>query len=485
MKTPIISFFVLLFLVSAPSFGGNTNEGHSIKVTIKNIPEGSKFQLCYYYGEKQYIKDSAKTNKKGELIFEGSEKLDQGVYMLVFPNQTYFDFLMDDTQHFTLETDSSRKEYINKMKVKGSKENELFFDYQRFMLKKQKEAEPLRELYRTISKENNDSLKLVQEKLAAMGEDVKIFQKELKKNNPNSFVTKFIKSMEDPVIPEAPLLPDGKKDSTFAYRYYKAHYFDNFDLADDRMLRTPIFHNFIKKYIDNVTVPLPDSINASLDLIIEKSKPNHEVFKYLVWYFTYTYETSKYMGMDAVFVHLVDKYYKTNQVDWLDSAQLAKMTTASDGYKRVLIGKQAPSLNLKDTTGKYIGLYDIKARYTVVVFWDHGCGHCKKAIPVLSEQYKTKLKEMDVEVYAVETENKPEEWKKFIRDNQLEWINVHETDDYYRAFAKQSYNINSTPMIFVLDDKKSIKAKKVDPEQIANIIEMLEKEKESKAKNNK
>jgi peroxiredoxin len=481
MKKPILSFFVSLFLVSTIAFSGN-DDGYSIKVTIKNLPEGTRCQLCYYYGEKQYIKDSAKANKKGEVIFEGKEKLDQGVYLFVPGNQTYFDFLVDGPQHFTLETDSARKDYINKMKVKGSTENELFFGYQRFMLKKQKDAEPLREQYKTITKDNKDSLKLIQDKLAAMGEEVKTFQKDLIKNNPTSFVTKFLKAMEEPEIPEAPLLANGKKDSTFAYRYYKAHYFDNFDLADDRMLRTPIFHSFIKKYIDNLTVPLPDSINASLDVMIDKAKPNKEMFKYLVWYFTYTYETSKYMGMDAVFVHLVDRYYKTNQTDWLDSTQMAKIITASDGYKRVLIGRQAPSINMKDSTGKYIPLYDLKAKYTVVVFWDHGCGHCKKAMPILSEQYKTKLKDMGVEVYAIETENQPEEWKKFIREHEFNWINVHETDDYYRAFAKQSYNINSTPMIFVLDEQKVIKAKKVDPEQIVNIVEMLEKEKEQKAK---
>jgi peroxiredoxin len=471
----------LLLLFSLQTFSASDTAGYEIKIVMKKLGEGKKIELCYYYGEKQYIKDSAKVNSKGEAIFKGKEKLPQGVYLIVPPNRTYYDFLVEETQHFTLETDTS--DYINKMKVKGSAENELFFNYQKFMVKKQKEAEPIRDKYKTISKNNKDSTKLLQDQLNKLGEEVKTYQKDLMTNNPKSFVTKFLKAMEEPVIPEnPPLLPNGKKDSTFAYRYFKAHYFDNFDLSDDRMLRTPIFQNFIKRYIDKLTVPLPDSISASCDDLVARTKSNKEMFKYMVWYLTYTYETSKYMGMDAVFVHLVENYYTKGQAYWLDSAQQAKIWNAAMAAKPLLIGKQAPSLNLKDSTGKYISLYDLKSKYTVVVFWDHGCGHCKKAIPILSNLYDSILHNRGVEVYAVETENNPTEWKKFIQDHHLKWINVHETDEYYLAFAKRNYNVTSTPLIYVFDENKVIKAKKVDSEQIANIIDMIDKEKEAKEK---
>jgi peroxiredoxin len=129
-----------------------------------------------------------------------------------------------------------------------------------------------------------------------------------------------------------------------------------------------------------------------------------------------------------------------------------------------------------DTTGKYVSLYDVKANYTVLIFWDHGCGHCKKEVPKLAELYK-KLKEKGVEVYAIETEDKPEEWKKFIRENKLNWINVHEPDQYRRAVTKKIYDIYSTPVVYLLDENKIIKAKRIDTEQLGNFIEALEKEK--------
>ncbi|MBA3705010.1 MAG: TlpA family protein disulfide reductase, partial [Bacteroidetes bacterium] len=132
-----------------------------------------------------------------------------------------------------------------------------------------------------------------------------------------------------------------------------------------------------------------------------------------------------------------------------------------------------------DTTGTYKELYAVKSKYTVLIFWDHDCGHCKKEVPKLAELYK-KVKAKGVEVYAIETEDKPAEWKKFIRENNLNWINVHESDAYKRAVTKKIYDIYSTPVTYLLDENKIIKAKRIDVEQLGNFIDILENEKSNK-----
>lgn len=469
---------LLLFLIPASLFAGEPQPGYNIKIVAKGIPEGSTCLLANYYGEKQYIKDSAKVIK-GEVVFKGETKWDQGIYLFVPPSKRYFDFVMDEGQHFSLEADTA--DYIKTMKVKGSEENKIFYEYQTFMASKQKQIEPLREQLKKVKAK--DSTKTIQDKITAIDEEVKSYRNNLQKEHPKSFVAKLMKAMQDPEIPEAPILANGKKDSTFAYRYYKAHFWDNIDFSDDRMLRTPIFHPKIKQYMEKLTAQGPDyvdSINASADYIIGKAKANQEVFKYVVYWLTYNYESSNIMGMDAVFVHLVEQYYVTKQAFWVDSTQLYKITNRAYTLKPLLIGKKAPFINMPDSTGKYVPLYDLKSKYTVVIFWDHGCGHCKKEIPKLVEQYNTKLKAKGVQVYAIETEDKPDEWKKFIKEHKLNWINVCEPDEYKRAVTKKIYDIYSTPVIYLLDENKIIKAKRIDSEQIANIIEMLEKEKEKK-----
>ncbi len=473
--TKTLSAFTLLS--SAIVFAGNP-EGYNIKITAKGLKEGDKCLLANYYGDKQYIKDSARANAKGEVIFKGTEKYAQGVYLFVPPNKNkYFDFIMDEGQNFSLETDTL--DFVKNMKVKGSDENKFFYDYQNFMSSKQKQVEPLRAKYNSFKK-GDDSLKFYQDKLTTIDKDVKDYKINFIKNNPKSFVSKLFRTMEEVEIPEAPILSNGRKDSTFAYHYYKTHFFDNFDFSDDRLLRTPIFGNKIKQYMEKLTPQTPDSINISCDYLVTKARANKEMFKYIVYWLTFTYEDSKIMGMDAVFYHMVDKYLPES--DWVDSTHREKMKDRIRTIGPLLIGKKAPGINMPDSLGKNVSLYDIKSKYTVVIFWDHGCSHCKKEVPKLVEAYNTKLKAKGVQVLAVETEDKPEDWKKFIRDNKMNWLNVHQPDEYSRAVTKKIYDIYSTPVIYLLDENKTIKAKRIDSDQLDGLIDMLDKEKDKNKK---
>jgi peroxiredoxin len=479
MKT--ILKLTILFVIFSSALYAEETKGYELKFTVKGLKEGSNCILAHYHYNFQLKKDSVTSNAKGEFVFKGEDKYPEGMYLIIFPkasaNKKYFDFVMDAGQHFSLETDTV--DYIKNMKVKGSEENKVFFEYQHFITKQQKQIEPLREQFKKV-KNNKDSAKLLQDKMSVIDKDVKAYKNNVLQANNKMFIAKLLKATDEPEIPESPIMPDGKKDTLFPFRYYKAHFWDNFDFSDERMLRTPIFHPKIKQYLDKLTVQMPDSINVSVDYLIEKGKAHPEVFKYLVNLLVYEYESSKRMGFDAVFVHIVERYYLTKQVTWLDSTRMYKVSERAYILKPLLIGKKAPAITMKDTTGKTVPLYDVKGKYTVVIFWDYACGHCKKDIPALHDLYKTKLKAMGVEVYAVETDSGVKEWKKFIRDHNLSWINVIEEDDYKRAVTKKFYDIYKTPIMYLLDENKIIKAKHLDNDQLVNFIEMLEKEKNKK-----
>jgi peroxiredoxin len=479
MRAIILFLFIIIF--SSSRISAIETRGANIKFTVKGLKEGTNCILAYYYYGNQPKKDSVTSNANGEFVFKSDDKYPAGIYLVFFPKarpgKQYFDFVMDAGQNFSLETDTT--DYIKFMKVKGSEENKNFFEYQNFVSKEQKLIEPLREQKNKI-KDNKDSTKMLLDKMAAIDKEVKDYKLNFIKTYPKTFVAQIFRAMQEPEIPEAPLLENGKKDTTFAFRYYKTHFFDNIDFSDERLLYTPVFYPKIKQYVDKLTPQnpeKPDSIITSVDYIIEKGKANAEVFKYLVNLFVYEYESSKIMGMDAVFVHLVDRYYNSKQVTWVDSARFYKVAERSFILKSILLGKKTPPIVMQDTTGKAASLYDVKAKYTVLVFWDYGCGHCKKEIPKLSELYKKKLKALGVQIFAIETEDNLKEWKKFIRENQLNWINVIEPDAYKRAYTKKIYDIYKTPYIYLLDENKVIRARQIDEDQLEKMIDRLESEK--------
>jgi len=455
---------ILVSTVTTLSIAGGDN-AYNIKFKIKGLPKDSLCYLANYYGEKQYIQDTAKSGPDGQLVFTGKEKLKGGIYLLVLPKKKYFDFLVDQVQDFTLETDTA--DYVKNMKVKGSEDNKNFYEYLGYIAVKQKEVEPLQALMKK-SKNNKDSTKMISEKISRIDKEVKAYKINFAKQHPKTLLAQIFNGMSEPEIPEAPKLANGRVDSSFAFKYMRAHYWDNYDFSDERLLRTPILYNKMKNYMDNMTYPMPDSLNASADLIIAKAKANQEVFKYVVYWITYTYETSQIMGMDAVFVHMAEKYYMTKQAFWVDSTQLSKITQRAMTLKPLLLGKYAPNLTMKDSSMNDHTMYDVKAKFTILYFWDYGCSHCKKATPKLLEYYH-KAKSKGVEVFAVGTETNAEEWKKYIKENKLDWINVY--DPYYQTGFKKTYDIYSTPVIYILDENKKIIAKRLDVEQIDGLIE--------------
>ena len=466
---------IILLLLGIPVALFSQKEGFSIKIKIKPLKD-SVVYLGNYYGDKQYVKDTAKVDANGNASFEGKDALPGGIYLVVLPSKKFMELIIDKEQHFTIESDTS--DLVRKMKIKGSDDNVLFYKYLTYIADRQAEIEPMRK--KASKMKDKDSLVALQKQMGEIDKKVREYKITYAKEHPETFLAKVFIASQDPDVPETPLLPNGKKDSSFPFRYYKAHYLDKVDLTDDRLLRTPVIYNKVKYYLDKLVMQVPDSIMKEADRIIAMTKGNKETFKYCVYYCTYTCETSPYMGMDAIFVHMGEKYYMTGQAYWVDSASLRKVADKVKILKPLLIGQPAPSLYLTDTTEnpqKLISFKDIKSPYTIIYFWDPECGHCKKQTPKLKEFYD-KYKSKGFEVYAINIESNHDEWIKYIKEHKLNWINVSNSQHHY--YMKEYYDVYSTPVLYLLDEHKKIIAKRIDAEALDGYVANMLRQKEKK-----
>jgi thiol-disulfide isomerase/thioredoxin len=259
------------------------------------------------------------------------------------------------------------------------------------------------------------------------------------------------------------------------------------NFSDDRLIRTPMYANKMKFYMEKLTPPHPDSIMAAADWLIEKSRPSKELFKYTVANLTVNYETSKVMGYDAIFVHLVDTYYKTNQVWWVSEDQMTKIINRSNQLSYGLIGKTAVNIMMKDTSDRLQVLSEVKAQYTLIIFWEPTCSHCKKEIPLLKTYYDSlRAAGVSIEVYAIRSDLDSVNWRKFIRDNHLTWINVASKDPQELATAKYYYDVYSTPTLYVTDNKKTIIAKRLDIDGLRTVLNRrIDQDKKAQVKKTK
>jgi hypothetical protein len=306
MKRMHVIYSLLILLILTNSLSG-APEGYTIKFRVKGIKDTTCL-IANYFGNGTYVKDTLKVNGSGRFTFKAKDDLPRGIYLVVLTDKNYFEFIVNKDKKFSLETD--KEDLTGKMIVTGSPENQLFYEYLRYNKIKFDEIKTFQTQQKDIP-DNKDSLKLINEKIKDVNSELIKYKLNIVAEHPDSFVAFLVNAMKEPDVPEIPILPNGRKDSTFGYRYFKEHFWDGTDFTDDRLLRTPVFYNKLKKYYDVVMIQNPDSIIGGSDQLVEKARPNHEMFKYLVWFATNHYENSEIMGFDKIFVHVTEKYYVT------------------------------------------------------------------------------------------------------------------------------------------------------------------------------
>jgi thiol-disulfide isomerase/thioredoxin len=460
-------FYILLSLIPVFS-SAQIKNGYEIDITIKGLQDSTVF-LAYHLGDKQYIKDTIKLDKSGHGIVRGKEILPQGIYMIVLPGRKYFEFLITDDQRFSLSCFFT--DYFNTLRFSGSEENSAFVEYQRNWIIMQQQAASISKRIQN-NKQNNDSLKILGPIQKLQEGNMKSFLKGVIKENEGNFLGTVVKGLLPIDIPEFPI-PVGfvNPDSVRwvrNYNYNKDHFFDNIDLTDERLLRTPLIYARLEAFFTNVLIQSPDTINKEIDKLIKKCSPNYKVFQFVSVYLFNHFRESQIMGHDAVMVKLADDIYLSGKADWVTKEFKDDLRKQIDLIRPNLIGKKAENMVMDSYKGIFVSLYDVDKDFTVLYFWEPDCGHCIEATPKLKTYYD-KPKDYSLEVFAVCTTSDRAKWTKYIEDNKLTWINGWDPQrsshfDYY-------YNVQATPTVYILDKNKKIIAKKLAVEEIDPFIE--------------
>lgn len=465
-------FFAFFLGLMFTSWTANAQTGYKIRVKLENYTE-NELVLGFHYGDKQYVKDTVTTGADGYFTFQADTLLPCGVYLLVLkPDNSFIQVLLPDgDQDFTIVTDA--KNAVDKMNIKGSKDNEAFYDYLGFLNKMRVQADTIKaQMART---ENNpaDSLRLL-DSSTSLDKQVRKYQSDLLQKYAGTLTAKIVKSSLEPEIPEFEGA-DPKDIQLKKYFWYRAHYFDNIDIADPCMLRSPVLHQKIETYITKIAPQHPDSINLALDFVIERMKDSPENYKFYLIHYLNSYAKSKVVGMDACYVHLAQKYYCNGGATWVKAEDLEKICDNAKRLEPILIGKIAPNITVKTQDNKPLSLWDVDADYTVLFFWAPDCSHCKKSAPDMVK-FAQNFKDRGVKVFAVctaVTDKGPECWASIKEKEFSDFLFINTYDPYIQSNYKTLYDVQSTPQIFILDRKHEILLKRIGAEQLEQVMEDL------------
>lgn len=468
MKRLILFLFLLMPILKISA----QEKEYNITFKVKGI-KNETVLLAYHYGDKKYIKDSVLFDANGVGVIKGMKDYEPGIYLLAFPSRgnTYFEFVMRETA-FSMETDTVN--FLEKMVVKNSAENKLFYDDIHFMNKQGRLIDSLNKV--SQNETLSDEVREKAEKSALqLSENLKSQRRQTIKDNPNLLYAKILSVMADVEIPKAPVNEKGEEDKYFAYSYLKNHYFDGFDFRDSGLIRTPVLIPRVFKFLDELCHPAPDSLIIACDEILAKSRVNEGMFQVLLTEFLSKYAKSNIMGQEALYVHLIDKYYSTGQAPWTDAETLIKMQERSAALRPTLIGNKAPDLNAYDLTGNVVNLHKFVAAhdYTVLVFWSSECSHCQKEMPELRRIWQDTLSAKKVGIFSISTEVEIEHVSKFITEKELvpnkNWVNSY--DPTGRQPFRKQYDLLATPLVVLIYKDQTILAKKIPIKDLSDFID--------------
>ena len=219
------------------------------------------------------------------------------------------------------------------------------------------------------------------------------------------------------------------------------HFWDGIEAFDGPTDDNPVMASQLDFYFDKLVAPLPDSITMEIGRLVERTGNNTDLRDFILWHLLEKYRHPEYMTQDQVFVWLYDHYFSQLEIKDLHETNLAMIRDKAERLRRLALFNIAPDIRLGDS----INLQSVESEYTVLFFHDHDCDVCRQ-----------EMRDLD----SVCAEHPEITALKIDLNSDTEGL-----DALYDA-----YDIETTPLIYVLNKDKRIIAKKIRAKQMDLVI---------------
>jgi hypothetical protein len=218
------------------------------------------------------------------------------------------------------------------------------------------------------------------------------------------------------------------------------HFWDGIEAFDGPTDDNPVLASQLDFYFDKMVAPLPDSITLEITRLVDRTNDNTGLRDFILWHLLEKYRNPEYMSQDQVFVWLYDQYFSRLEINDLNEANLALIREKAERLRKLALFQPAPDINIG-----YLKLQSVESDYTVLFFFDHDCDVCEQERQDLDSVVEQRP---NITVLAIDMN----------------------TDDARVDVLFDLYDIETTPLIYVLDTDKRIIAKKIQAKQIPLVL---------------
>ena len=253
------------------------------------------------------------------------------------------------------------------------------------------------------------------------------------------------------------------------------HFWDGIEAFDGPTDENPILASQIDFYFDKLVAPLPDSITLEINRLIDRTNDNIDLRDFILWHLLERYRHPEYMSQDQVFVYLYDEYFSQLEIKDLNETNLMMIRDKAEHLRRLALFNMTPDFKINDS----LNLYSLGSEYTVIFLFDHDCDVCQQEMrdldSVCAEHPEITVLAIDMNLDNVADSSTDSSGGFEIRPkgngDLKSHIQHHRITNPSELIAlSDAYDIEATPLIYVLDRDKRIIAKKIRAKQIPLIL---------------
>jgi thiol-disulfide isomerase/thioredoxin len=456
----VLSGLLLLFSCKNNSEEKTVKPEYPVTITLKDFPN-QMIYLADFYGDKNKVIDSAKTDNKGKAGFRFITK-DRycGMYRLVFAGESFVDFIFD---YESIDLSTTIFNPTDSMQVINSVENKIYFDFIRNDHKAQKKLELLVPLIDNYP-EDDPFFMQVEREFTRLQKERNTSIDKIVKENPHTCLAKIMGVQKKPFV-------SSKLNEVERNKFLKEHFFDDMDFTDTALIHSNVFTSKSISYLTLYTnknlsrSQQEDEFIVAVDVILSKAKPCKKIFELVMDYLMRGFEEFHY---NKVLRHIAEKYSPENTCE--NTSRKSILLKRLKSYQQLVPGKKAPDIFCHDLKGKAVTLSAIKSDYTLVLFWATWCPHCQSLLPELNKLF-LQNKNKTLEVLAISVDTSITAWTTYLKKENFSWINCCDRKGW-EGKAANDYCIYATPAMFLLDKKKYILDK---PISVDDLFQALKK----------
>ncbi|MDR2680181.1 MAG: DUF5106 domain-containing protein [Tannerella sp.] len=239
--------------------------------------------------------------------------------------------------------------------------------------------------------------------------------------------------------------------------YLITHFWDKFDFTDTMYCHVPDITE--QALVDFIALFPHASSSGKISEGIKKLLTYAEVDNVVYNYFCstaerYLYTPNSPMRNDEYYTPFVEHIVESSKVSDVNKIRFRALLTL---LYRNRIGSKAEDFVYTMASGKTGNLYNLSAKYLLLMFYNPDCVECQRTTEMLksSTAVADAVASGRLKVLAVYPDENPEVWKEHRRDIPSSWINAYDKSQAVRN--NELYDLKAMPTLYLLDrDKKVI-----------------------------